>query len=294
MSLKKKITAGMRAFEVFNTLFLIFIASLCILPIVHILAVSLSSNNVAAANMVKFWPVEFTMNSYIFVLARKAFWNAFGISLQRVALGTIINNVLIVMMAYPLSKSNKEFPGRNIFMYSILFVMMFSGGLVPTYILVRNLKLLDSIWSLILPGAVPIFSVILVMNFIKQLPYEIEEAAFVDGASYFVSLTRIILPLSMPVLATITLFNFVGHWNSWFDGLVFMTKVEKYPLQTFLRLVVENRDIRSFKDLEMFGDTNDRTIKSAQLFITIVPILLIYPLLQKHFTSGIVIGAVKG
>jgi len=292
--MNNNVNKSFKIFDFFNITFLAFTAFLCIFPLIHILAVSLSSNHAAAANAVVFWPKDFTLNSYAFVIARQAFWRAFNISIQRVILGTIVNNIFIVTMAYPLSKKAKEFPGRNIFMYFLLFAMMFSGGLVPTYVLVRNLGLLDRIWALVLPGAVPIFSVILMMNFIRQMPGEIEEAAFVDGSSYINTLIKIIIPLSMPVLATVTLFNIVGHWNSWFDGLIYMNRIELYPLQTFLRLVVEGRSIRSMHDLEMFGNTNDRTIRAAQLFITIIPVLIIYPLLQKHFTKGIVLGSVKG
>ncbi|MFC4779510.1 carbohydrate ABC transporter permease [Paenibacillus sp. GCM10023252] len=287
-------TTGMRVFAIINYTMLLLAAFICLLPLVNVLAVSLSSSNAANANLVKLWPVDFTINSYRMIFGRPEVHTAFWISIQRTVLGVLINNILTVMMAYPLAKSTKVFKGRNAYMYSLIFVMLFNGGLVPTYIVVKELHLVDTIWALVLPGAVPIFSIILMMNFLRQLPGEIEEAAFMDGASYFTSLLRVIVPLSMPVIATVTLFHFVGHWNDWFAALLYMNNMDDYPLQTMLQAVLKGNDIKTLDDAKLFADVSDRTLKSAQIFVTTLPILVLYPFLQKYFAQGIVLGSVKG
>lgn len=287
-------TWGTRLFAYFNYLLLAGAAFLCVLPLINVLAVSLSSSHAANANLVGLWPVDFTIQSYKVILTRPEVLKAFWISTERTLLGVLLNNALTILMAYPLAKSAKQFSGRNIYMWGMIFVMLFNGGLVPTYIIVHDLGLLNSIGALILPGAVPIFSVILMMNFLKQLPAEIEEAAFMDGASYFTSLSRIVIPLSMPVIATVTLFHFVGHWNDWFAGLLYMTDISKYPLQTMLQSVVKGNDIMTLDAAKLYADVSDRTLKGAQVFVTALPILALYPFLQKYFTKGIVLGSVKG
>lgn len=287
-------TRGTRIFAVFNYIFLAVVAVLCVLPIINVLAISFSSSGAANANLVKFWPIDFTTKSYKIIFSRPDIKNALWISIQRTILGVIINDVLTILMAYPLSKTNKQFPGRNIYMYSLIFIMLFSGGLVPLYILVNELHLINSIWALILPGAVPIFNVVLMMNFFRQLPKEIEEAAFVDGASNFRSLIEIVLPLSLPVIATVTLFQFVGHWNDWFSGLIFMNNVKYYPLQTLLQSTLSSGDITNLEQAKMYADVSDRTLKAAQIFVTTLPILVLYPFMQKYFAKGIVLGSVKG
>jgi putative aldouronate transport system permease protein len=289
-----QVTTGMRIFGVFNYTFLALVALICVLPIVNVLAVSFSSSSAANANLVKFWPIEFTLQSYKAIFARKAIRGAFAISIERTILGVILNNILTIILAYPLSKSKDEFPRRNIYMWGLIFVMLFNGGLIPNYILVKNLGLLNSVWALVLPGAVPIFNVILMMNFFKQLPKEIEEAAFVDGASYWLCLLKIVIPLSMPVIATVTLFQFVGHWNDWFSGLIYMNNISKYPLQTLLQSAITSADLKNLEDVKAFIDVSDRTLKAAQIFVTTLPILVFYPFLQKYFAKGIVLGSVKG
>jgi len=158
----------------------------------------------------------------------------------------------------------------------------------------KTLGLMDTTWGLILPTSVPIFSVLLVMNNIKMLPKEIEEAAAIDGATSFQVLVKIVIPMIRPVIATIVLFSFVYHYNSWFDGLILMNDIDKYPLQTFLSQVVRSIDVKSMEETKMYSDINNRTLKAAQLFITLIPIIIIYPALQKHFAKGLIVGSVKG
>ena len=287
-------TRGTRIFSIFNYIFLIGISVLCLLPILNVLAISFSSSSAANANLVRFWPIDFTTKSYEIIFSRPDISAALWVSIKRTLLGVLINNVLTILMAYPLSKTNKQFPGRNIYMYSLIFTMLFSGGLVPLYVLVNNLHMINSIWSLILPGAVPVFNVILMMNFFRQLPKEIEEAAYIDGASNMQCLIKIIIPLSLPVIATVTLFQFVGHWNDWFGGLIFMNNVKFYPLQTLLQSTLSSGDIKNLEQAKMFAEVSDRTLKAAQIFVTTLPILVLYPFLQKYFAKGIVLGSVKG
>lgn len=290
----KKVSISYRIFSAVNALLLAGLALICVFPILHILAVSLSGQAAAAANEVVLWPVDFTFASYASVVKRSAYWTAFGVSIKRVVLGVTVNTVLTALMAYPLSKYPGEFKARRYYVWFLMFAMIFNGGLVPTYMLIKDLHLLNSIWALVLPGAVPIYNVILTMNFIRQLPREIEEAAFIDGASYFQCFLKMILPLSKPVLATIILFSFLGHWNAWFDGMIYMENSANYPLQTYMYNIIANRDITNSTEAIENALTNIKTLKSAQLFLTMLPILAIYPFLQKYFTKGITVGAVKG
>ena len=204
--------------------------------------------------------------------------------------------LLTVITAYPLSKSKRVFRFRETYVWYYLITILFGGGLIPLYIVVRNTGLIDSIWALIIPSAVPVFNIILLQNFFKELPKEIEESAFMDGAGHWTSLGRIYLPLSKPALATLVLFVAVGHWNSWFDGLIFMNKPEHYPLQSYLQTVVVQRDLRvaAARDIRDMLEVTERNSKAAQIFIAMLPILMVYPFLQKHFTKGIVLGSVKG
>jgi putative aldouronate transport system permease protein len=200
------------------------------------------------------------------------------------------------MIAYPLSKDVKQFKYRTVYVWFFVLTMLFQGGLVPTYMLVKKIGILDTIWALILPGAVPVFSVVLMLNFMRGLPKEIEESAIMDGANVWTTLWKIIVPISMPSIATITLFAVVGHWNSWFDGLIYMNRTEHYPLQTYLRSVVINLDLSlsTTVDYAMLKDISDQTQRAAQIVLGSLPILCIYPFLQRFFMGGITMWSVKG
>lgn len=289
-----KETKGEFIFSIFNYMFLAVAAIVCILPMINVLAISFSDSAAANANLVKLFPINFTTKSYELIIQRPDVRNSALISVVRTVLGVLINNVLTITLAYPLSKSSKIFPGRNIYMVAALVVMIFSGGLVPLYILVKSLNLLNTVWALILPGAVPIFNVVLMMNYFRNLPSTIEEAAMVDGAGVLKTLLSIVIPLSKPAIATITLFQFVGHWNDWFLGLLFMGKISLYPLQTLLQSTLSGVDITNIEQARLYAGVSDRTLKAAQIFITTLPILVLYPFLQKYFAKGIVLGAVKG
>lgn len=287
-----------KAFMAFNVIVLTLVSLTCILPFVHLLALSFSSSSAVAAGRVGFVPIDFTLAAYEFALRGGKFTAALWVSIQRVVLGTAVNMVLMVLTAFPLAHSREKLAGRNIYMAFFVVTMIISGGLIPTYILVVNLGLLNSIWALILPGALPVYNMVIMMNFMRGLPEEIEDAALIDGADVFQTLFRIILPLLTPSLATVGLFSIVGHWNEWFSGLIYMQNSSLYPLQTYLQTL-----IRDFEEILRMaqGDyalllsmMNARTGRAAQLFLAALPVLAIYPFLQKYFTSGLVLGSVKG
>jgi len=265
---------------------------------IHVLAVSLSSASAAGAGWVTFFPINFNTLSYEHILRREAFWQSIVVSFQRIFLGGIINLLLTVLVAYPLSKETKMFKGRTLYAWFFFFTMLFGGGLIPWFINIRQLGLLGTVWALVLPSAVPVFSVVLLLNFFRQLPKGLEEAAFIDGASHWRILFQIFIPISTPAIATIALFSLVGHWNSWFDGLILARHPSDYPLQTFLQtIIIAGADLLlnpSAADAETLAIISDRTVIAAQIFIGALPIVVTYPFLQKYFAKGIVVGSVKG
>ncbi|NLM09279.1 MAG: carbohydrate ABC transporter permease [Clostridiaceae bacterium] len=293
-----KRTTGEKIFAVFNYIILAIAAFACLVPMLNVLAISFSSSSAAAAGYVRLWPVDFTLASYKYALSKQEFLQSFLVSMRRVALGYIVNMVMTISIAYPLSKEKSTFRARNYYAWFFIITMMFNGGLIPTFMTVRKLGLLDKIWALVLPGAVPVFNVILLMNFFRELPKEIEEAAYIDGASHWTTLFRIYLPLSLPSLATISLFVIVGHWNGWFDGMIYMNRPKNWPLQTYLRTILINPDLNHYQtsseELAGMREVSERTFKSAQVFLGAAPILAVYPFLQKYFMKGLVMGSVKG
>ncbi|UUZ78994.1 carbohydrate ABC transporter permease [Paenibacillus sp. P26] len=288
-------TLPVRIGETALILLMIVISLLSLAPVLHTVAVSFSNNSAAAGGLVKFWPVGFNFASYHKIIEEPHFMNSFFVSVKRVLLGGSVNFVLTVLMAYPLSRSSKEFPLRNIYMWFMLFTMLFSGGVIPLYLTVKTLGLFNSLWALVLPGAVPVFNVVLLMNFFRNMPKELTDAAYIDGAGPWYMLLRIFLPLSLPSLATVTLFSVVGHWNAFFDGMIFMRSTEHYPLQTYIqRLVVQlNVSVLDSSQQEPLSKVSDKTLNAAKIVVSMVPILAVYPFLQKYFIHGIMLGSVK-
>lgn len=286
---------GRKLFVVCNYVFLIGLSLFCLFPLIHVLAISFSSSAAASAGAIALLPVDFTAASYKYILQKQEFIDSFLITLQRVALGFSVNMLLAVLCAYPLSKEVKEFRARTWYAWFFIVTILFSGGLIPTYMAVSKTYLLDTIWALVLPSAVPVFNVILLLNFFRGLPKEVEESAFIDGAGYWTVLWRMIVPMSMPVMATVALLTLVGHWNSWFDGLLYMNFPEKYPLSTYLQLMVINSNPMKMDptNLEAIIEISERTTRAAQIFLGALPILVVYPILQKYFVKGIVLGSVK-
>lgn len=292
----KSSSFGRKVFIIIDYIFLAFIAVLCLAPIIHVLAISFSSSSAASAGYVKFWPVKFTLTAYNFVASKPPFLKSLVVAFERVAIGVPINMILTVLIAYPLSRSLESFRFRKWYAWFFVITILFNGGLIPWYITIYKTGLLNSIWALVLPGAVQVFNIIVLLNFFKGLPDEIGEAAFIDGASHWTSLWKIYVPLSMPALATLVLFSTVGHWNSWFDGLILMNNPDRYPLQSYLQTVIVGHDLTllSASDMSKFSEVSDRTSKAAQIFLGALPILAVYPFLQRYFMTGIVLGSVKG
>lgn len=286
-----------RVFSVFNYIFLVLMAVLCLLPLLNVLSISFSSPHKAMAGMVKLWPVDFNIESYAYLVSHhKGFWNAMLISLQRVILGTSIGVFLTILCSYPLSKDTGRFKARKYYVWYFFFTMLFGGGLIPGFMVVRFTGLIDKIWALVIPGAISTFNIILMLNFFRQLPRELEEAAFIDGASHWQILWRVFVPLSKASIATVILFTMVGHWNAWFDAIIYMRKSSHYPLQTYLQsmLTVDITRYLSARDTNLIEKLSPKTLRASQIFIAALPILMVYPLLQKHFTKGLLLGSVKG
>ena len=280
--------------------FVILLTLSCLIPLMNVISLSFSSSQAVASNKVGLWPEEFTFAAYEKIINDAQFWRSFGISVFRVAMALIINLFMIVTLAYPLSKSVKVFRSRKFFMNIMVFAMLFSGGMIPSYLVVRYLGLINSVWSLILPGAVPIGSVILVMNFFRSVPKSLEESALLDGANPWQILTRIYIPISLPSLATVSLFSIVGSWNDFFGGLIYITKVENYPLMTYIQSLsvniaetLQKAGGMSTQQLQALLSVSNRNLNAAKIVVAIVPLLVIYPFLQKYFVQGIVVGAVK-
>lgn len=295
----KELSSGKQfnIFNVFNIIILAIVALSCILPILHVLAMSLSDNVSIASGKVVLIPVNFTFTAYDYLLKKQDFFRSVGVSALRVLAGTIINMLLVVITAYPLSRYTSQFAARNRYMLFFAITLFIGGGLIPTYMVIKSLALLDNFWVLILPGAVNIWNVIIMMNFMRGLPRSVEEAAFIDGSNHLHTLVRIILPMSLPALASILLFTMIGHWNSWFDGIFYMNTPEKYPMASYLatQIINNNRNIGNMtpEQLEYLKSLNAKAVSSAQLFISIIPILVVYPFLQRFFIKGIVVGSVK-
>jgi putative aldouronate transport system permease protein len=296
MSSKRMDTPAYRVFIVLNHVLLILMAILCILPLINVLSVSFSAPNKATAGLVRLWPVDFTTSAYAYVLKDHKFWTAMWIAIERTVLGTAIGLFLTATAAYPLSKDRKMFKARKYYVWYFFFTMLFSGGLIPGFLTVYYTGLLDSIWALVIPSAVSVWNIILMLNFFRQLPKELEEAAYIDGAGHFKILWMVVLPISKPVLATVALFTMVGHWNAWFDGMLYMRKSIHYPLQTYLYSLL-SVDVARFltqTQLAEMQKVSTKTLNAAQIFIGAFPILVVYPFLQKYFTKGLVLGSVKG
>jgi putative aldouronate transport system permease protein len=289
---KARGTAG-RTGSVLLNLFLMSSAIICFLPLLHVIAISFSENAAANANQVGIIPVGFNFRAYVEAFRDTKMIAAMLQSVKRIFLGVPFNMFMTVICAYPLSHNSKDFPMRTLYSALVVFTMLFNGGLIPTYILMTRLRLMNNIWALVLPG-IPVFNVIIMMNFFRQIPREMQEAASIDGASHITTLVRIILPMSGAVMATLTLFCFVGHWNAWFDALLYMKDTARYPLQNYIRTQIARIAATDMEEARRLAEISRRALLFAKLFVSMMPIIVIYPFLQKYFKTGIVIGAVKG
>lgn len=286
---------GEKTFAIFNYIFLSMLAFSTLYPFLYTLSMSLSTTVEASREGLHLFPKQITLISYSMVLRNADLFSAYLNSIMRTVVGTIAALLVTCMYAYPLSR--REMPLKPVFSFILIFTMFFSGGTIPSYLLVRDLGLLNNRLVYILPGLISAFNVIIIQNYFKSIPESLPESAKIDGANDFYILFRIILPLSKPVLATVALWLAVGHWNSWFDGMLYITDNSKQILQIFLRRVV----LENSTDMISQGLVNPdlmqftgQTIISAIIIVAIVPILLVYPFVQSYFVKGIMLGSVKG
>jgi putative aldouronate transport system permease protein len=291
-------TFGSRAFDVLNIALLAFLAAVCVAPFVHTIAVSFSSSGPVAGNLVRFLPIRFTLGNYETVFGNMKLWRSFLWSFARAGAGTTLSLLMAIVTAYPMSRSRDIFPARTGFVVLFLFTMLFRGGLIPRFIVVRWLGLYDRFWALVIPFGFNAWVTILLMNFYRNLPEEMEEAALIDGANHLDVLFRIYVPLASPAIATMALFQIVFFWNDWFFPSLYLRDSSRYPLQTYLQLFLNQANVRELfarGDVEAFLQiVSNRGLRAATLVTSMVPILLIYPILQRYFVKGITLGAVKG
>lgn len=287
-----------KVFDITNTVLMIVIFLLFSWPLWFIIIASFSDPAAVWNGKVVLLPKGFNIDAYREILKYKSIWLGYRNTILYTVLGTVINLVLTICTAYPLSR--KDFMPRNFFMFMFMLTMYFSGGLIPTYLVVNKLNLVNTVWAMIIPGAISIYNVIITRTyFINSIPGSLQEAAELDGANSLQFLMRVVLPLSKPVIAVIALYYAVGHWNDFFSALIYIHKKDLLPLQTFLRdLLIQNQVNIDMTGLDPAAAERKmklaQTIKYGVIVVSTVPVLCIYPLVQKHFVKGIMIGSVKG
>jgi len=284
-------TRAGRAFDVLNVVLLTGVGLLAILPFAYVLAGSFATELEITTRPFFLWPDDFTTTSYESILSSDVILRAFVTTVVVTVVGTLMQLGLTVLLAYPLSKV--DLPGRRTVLSLVVFTMVFSAGMIPTFLVVKDLGLLDTYWSLILPAAVNPFSLIIIKNFFQQLPHELEESAKIDGANELQVLRHVVIPLSKPVLATFALFYAVGIWNDYLSPLLYLSDTGKWTLQMILRQVTAAASL-SADELNSDVPPPAQGIKFAVVIIATIPVLLAYPFLQKHFAKGMLIGSVKG
>lgn len=270
---------------------------LVLYPLIFVISASISDPLTVSRGEMWLFPKDLTFIGYELVFANKEIWTGYANTLLYTFVGTAINLVMTIFAAYPLSR--KDFAGRNVITAYIVFTMFFSGGLIPTYLLVKNLGMINTMWALIIPGAVSVWNIIIMRTFFQtSIPNEIQESASIDGCSNMQTLWRIVLPLSMPIIAVMILFYSVGHWNSYFNALIYLNDRDKYPLQLFLREILIKSQVDQMAgslDLSVQKHLMEaEAIKYAIVIVANLPVLLLYPFLQKYFVKGMMIGALKG
>jgi putative aldouronate transport system permease protein len=284
-------TKGEVVFDTVNYIVLSLLGIITLYPIINVLAISLSSYTGYLQNPAMILPAEFNLDAYKTILSNPLIMSSYSNTITVALLGTVINVVLTVVTAYPLAKEKVR--GSRALMFGIVFTMMFSGGIIPTFLVVRSLHLLDTLWALILPCAMTTTNFIIVKNFFENIPDSIEESAKMDGAGDFRILWTIVVPLSIPVLATVTLFYAVSNWNRLFDAVMYINSRSNWTLPILLKeIITENSDLLA--DPSVINQVMPKTMQCATIVVTILPIMLVYPFLQRYFMKGIMLGAVKG
>lgn len=285
-----------RAFNVFNYVFLTIVALLVIYPLVFVLSASFSNPENVISGEMWLWPKEFTLDAYEKVFQNKDIINGFINTLKYTVFGTILNVIMTILAAYPLSR--RDLKGRGFIMAFIVFTIFFSGGLIPTYLLIRDLGMLNTFWVMVIPNAVAVWNIIIMRTFFQSIPRELDESAMIDGAGNLRVLWSIVLPLSFPVIAVMVLFYSVGHWNSYFQALIYLQDQDKFPLQLILRQILiqgQTDDmIKATSESFLAQQLSVEGLKYAVLIVANLPMLMLYPFLQRYFVKGVMIGSLKG
>jgi len=290
-------SGGDRAFNIVNYIMLTIVLIVVLYPLVYVVSASFSSSYAVLSGKVWLWPVEPSLDGYKAVFKNKNILTGFQNTLFYTAAGTLINVVLSILAAYPLSR--KDFRGRNKFMLLFVFTMMFNGGLIPTYFVVKDLHMIDTVWAMLIPTALSVWNVIIMRTYFQTtIPGELLEASQIDGCNDFRFLLKIVVPLSGPIIAVIALFYAVGHWNQYFNAMIYLKNPQLYPLQLILRDILVQNEVR----IDMLGDVKSAAarqglrelLKYSLIVISSVPLMLVYPFVQKFFVKGVMIGSIKG
>lgn len=285
-----------RTFNIFNYVFLTIVALLVIYPLLFVISASLSNPQYVVSGEMWLWPKEFTLDAYDKVFKNQDIITGFMNTLKYTVFGTVLNVVMTILAAYPLSR--RDLKGRGVIMAFIIFTIFFSGGLIPTYLLIRDLGMLNTFWVMVIPNAVAVWNIIIMRTFFQSIPHELQESAMIDGCGNFRILWNIVLPLSFPVIAVMVLFYSVGHWNSYFQALIYLQDQEKFPLQLILRQILikgETDDmIQTTSESFLAQQLSVEGLKYAVLIVANLPMLMLYPFLQRFFVKGVMIGSLKG
>lgn len=279
-------------FHLVNGGILLVLALLCILPFYYVFTVSFSDPLLVREGVITLLPRGFSLRAYELILRQKIFFNALKVSVMRSVIGGAINLVMQCMTAYALSC--RHLRGRKVFMLMVIFTMLFNGGIIPTFLVVRYTGLLDTFWALVIPNAISTWNVIILISFFDTIPTSIHESARIDGANDITIFLRLVIPLSIPAIAVITLYIVVGHWNALMDAVLYINKSTLKPLQSYLMDLVMRNQMNDMYASASEQEVTSLSIQTAAIFASTVPILLVYPLVQRYFVSGLMIGAIKG
>ncbi len=288
-----------KLFYCLTTAFLAFFMLIVLLPLINIVACSFSGSHAVSAGQVYLLPKKFTLEGYKTVFNYRGIWRAYGMTFFYTIVGTVINLAMTMLCAYPLSQ--RDLPLKGPVIGLMTFTMFFGGGLIPSYILVMKLKLLNTVWAMMIPGAMSVYNMILARTFMQGIPNDLWEASQLDGCNEFTYFRTVVLPLSSTLLSVLMLFYGVGHWNSYFDAMIYLNDSKLYPLQLVLRdiLVVNSMDMSSMQNSTNYADQEAREalaqlMKYALIIVSSVPVLVLYPFLKKYFAKGIMLGSLKG
>jgi putative aldouronate transport system permease protein len=306
MKKRKKQAVGDRVFDIVNITLMILILLAVIYPFMNSVAISLNDANDTTRGGITFFPRVFTLRNYELIFKNPKIYNAYTITIARTVIGTLSALFFTGILSYGLAHANLK--GRKFYMIVCLIPMYFGGGIIPTYFLIRSLHLVNNFWVYVIPGLVGIWNMLLMKTYFQGIPISLEESARIDGANYLTIFFKIILPISTPIIATIALFVGVGQWNSWYDAFVYVTKQELKPMQSVLLSIISETKFAealaasgakaggalSVGDIKKNSPVNVRSISMATMFVTILPIIMVYPFLQRYFVKGIMIGSIKG